>query len=68
MLRRVWSKDESCPYCGETIETATKTFLSPEELANGLDRLECPQCGRDGCGVCMPGGNNCICPECEAEE
>ncbi len=68
MPRRVWDKGECCAYCGETTETAAKTFLSAEELADGLDRLECSQCGREGCGVCMPGGNNCVCPECEAGE
>jgi hypothetical protein len=52
---------ETCPYCGEEIGED-----------RNLSLLTCPECGRDGCckpreGVagCMPGGRNCICPECE---
>lgn len=63
-----WPKGECCAYCGETEETAKKSFLTIGELKGGLDKLECPRCGRPGCGVCMPGGNNCVCPECEAGE
>lgn len=62
---RTWPEDECCPYCGETVETAAKSFLQQDELEHGLPRLECPVCGRDGCAICMPGGNNCMCPECE---
>lgn len=44
-----------CSYCGKQVTQR--------------DMLECPKCGRPGCcdenGGCMPGGRNCICPQCE---
>ena len=48
----VWS--ERCGHCGTE--------------GNGLRILECPNCSRDGCPECMPGGVNCSCPECETDE
>ena len=42
----------TCPYCGELIQG------EPELLV-------CPECGREGCDSCMPGGVGVICPECE---
>ncbi len=45
--------DDTCPYCGFEITDDPR------------DRLTCPNCYRDGCPDCMPGGVNCMCPECE---
>ncbi len=45
---------DTCPGCGVDVW--------PESI------LECPGCGRLGCCGCMPGGINCICPECEEGE
>jgi hypothetical protein len=42
----------TCLYCWHAI--------SKEAVA-----LRCPECDREGCGECMPGGRGCICPECE---
>lgn len=42
-------KMEECPYCGIEAESI----------------LMCPECGREGCISCMPGGAGCVCPECE---
>lgn len=53
------SEPLKCPYCGSEVK---------EQQA----LTECPECGRDGCiekadGTpgCMPGGRNCLCPQCE---
>ena len=47
--------DGKCGYCGK--------FNDSEEDPHYI--LECPSCGRDGCGQCMPAGRGCDCPECE---
>ena len=51
--------DESCPHCGEAYE--------PGEAAEAGRHgpLQCPECGREGCSLCMPAGRRCLCPECE---
>lgn len=42
---------ECCPTCG--LENPTAVY-------------ECSDCGKEGClEQCCPGGNNCICVECE---
>lgn len=60
---KTYPKDEGCAYCGASHAQAIKdTVLMKDEL---LSHLECPECGRDGCEVCMPAGVGCVCPECD---
>jgi hypothetical protein len=60
---KTYPEDEGCAGCGISHKAAREQGSIDEgEL---LQELECPECGRMGCSVCMPGGNNCICPECE---
>jgi predicted RNA-binding Zn-ribbon protein involved in translation (DUF1610 family) len=45
---------ETCAYCGAELSKAKENRA-----------LVCPDCGRDGCFECIPGGNAYLCPECE---
>lgn len=48
---------EKCPKCGMSFD--------PKEWSIH----ECPRCGCEGSSKCCnPGGNNCICIECEEAE
>ena len=53
---RVWP-DRTCCHCGFTVE--------PDDPEPYVYLLECPGCGREGCGECIPCGRGCLCPECE---
>jgi hypothetical protein len=47
---------EKCPSCGEEFDPSTDEIV------------ECPRCGKEGCtAYCCPGGNNCLCVECEGK-
>jgi hypothetical protein len=46
-----------CSYCGARIDGTA--------IDDDNEFLECPECGRDGCLKCIPGGKGVICPECE---
>lgn len=61
---KTYPKDEGCAHCGISHKAARADgAIDKGEL---LQMLECPECYRMGCSVCMPAGNHCICPECEA--
>lgn len=47
-------KDRKCGHCGHQEGGDEPAY-----------KLDCPDCGRDGCADCMPMGRGCTCPECE---
>lgn len=48
---------EHCPKCGQEFD--------PREASI----YECPRCGQEGSSACCnPGGNNCLCMNCECGE
>ncbi|MCX6901710.1 MAG: hypothetical protein NT105_23775 [Verrucomicrobia bacterium] len=50
------SADAKCPKCGMTFDPAIHAVY------------ECPRCNLPGSTACCnPGGNNCICQQCEEE-
>lgn len=51
-------EDGKCGYCGHQAD------MNGEEPFSY--RLQCPECGRDGCDDCMPLGRNCRCPDCDS--
>lgn len=49
-------RDDQCPKCGESYDPVK------------YGEYECPKCGVVGSSKCCnPGGNNCLCAECEEE-
>lgn len=55
VIKPMKNKDSSnCPKCGQSYETEKHAVY------------ECPSCGVSGSTACCnPGGNNCLCAECE---
>jgi hypothetical protein len=61
-----WSEDR-CDHCGARHEDLLDDLADEIGATYGaiVPGYVCPRCGRDGCPNCMPGGRNCLCPECE---
>jgi hypothetical protein len=62
-------EDGICAGCGCTVDDypGLTEEDKKEFQEKGWQRLECPGCGRDGCLCCIPGGNNCLCPDCDPD-
>jgi DNA-directed RNA polymerase subunit RPC12/RpoP len=52
----VWP-DGKCDHCGHQVP--------PDSEEPYSYKLQCPNCGRDGCEECMPFGRGVACPDCE---
>lgn len=48
-----------CPHCNAVLSEDDVEYFAENGFYN------CPECERQGCAECMPGGRGCICPECE---